>query len=537
MSAAGGFNPAGLPGLEPGDLLDLQSSYQSMWVEYATEHVRRARIEAELLEDTTFSIGLPDHTPLPDSMIDSIVESEREALATSLADAQQARGHVEQQIADADAQMSVLSQRERAEAAAVEADEEQLALLESLLADGRNTNARVGEVRRGLLMSSSRRLETTVELMRLRQQKLEASRQLQRDANDRKIALLRDLTESNARLGDLGVRLRAAAEKLELSASSPVAGGRATPMPGLTIVRKVGDSWEQWPVGPDFELLPRDVVEVSRADAPLPRGQSDPGSSTARPLRYAPNENFEDATYLPGLSGFNLADVSIPAELDLLPEGVQALVWVGMCDGVTERFRERVEPFLGRHEVFGYYLTDEPDPTGKWSRLCTAESLREQSDWIHDRSPQSKTFIVLMNLGSAALPSYQGAYTNEKSHVDLVGINPYPCRSELNGCDFGSIHRTVKAAEAAGYTRDQMVPVFQTFGEGDFETDGGGRYLLPTASQLEAMLSIWRRLLPGPEFEFSYSWGVQANTEALATTPDLRSVMLRHNFESLEMVE
>lgn len=45
-----------------------------------------------------------------------------------------------------------------------------------------------------------------------------------------------------------------------------------------------------------------------------------------------PNRNFDSkGNFLPGRVGFNLADVSSVAQINSLPDGVKALVWVGQA--------------------------------------------------------------------------------------------------------------------------------------------------------------------------------------------------------------
>jgi hypothetical protein len=244
----------------------------------------------------------------------------------------------------------------------------------------------------------------------------------------------------------------------------------------------------------------------------------------------AANGNFDDdGNFTPGQSGFNLADVSTPSQLDLLPNGVKALVWVGLCNGTDRSFTQLVASFNGNPKVFGYYLMDDPDPTGRYSPRCAAEHLRAESDWIHAITPNAKTFIALMNLASSRQPRFDGAYRPEETHIDLFGISPYPCRSELGGCDFKMISRYVAAAEAAGIPRAQMVPTYQTFGGGSWRNDTGGRYQLPSALQMQELLAQWDQLLVSPVFDYAYSWGAQRDDEALENAPDLKKLMAIRN--------
>ncbi len=247
-------------------------------------------------------------------------------------------------------------------------------------------------------------------------------------------------------------------------------------------------------------------------------------------LHFASNSNFDAAgSYLPAAAGFNLADVNSPAQVDSLPEGVKGLVWVGQCNGADAKFQDTVRPFIGNEKLFGFYLMDDPDPTGQHFSLCTADNLKAESDWIHANVPGAKTFILLMTMTSSRTPSFKDTYNPANSHVDLYGIDPYPCRTELNGCDYHQIDRYVAAAESAGVPRDNMVPVYQTFGGGRWIDDGGGRYVLPTASQMQQIMARWDALIPAPAFDFAYSWGSQNGDWALAGSPELQAVFLRRH--------
>jgi hypothetical protein len=255
-------------------------------------------------------------------------------------------------------------------------------------------------------------------------------------------------------------------------------------------------------------------------------------------LHYALNGNFDsDGIYLPGSIGLNLADVSSIKQLDSLPDGVKGLVWVGQCAGVDITFLNTVRPYIGNPKLFGFYLMDDPDPTGKYRPLCKAENLAAESDWIHANVPGAKTFILLMVMSSSKTPSFTGTYNPVNSHVDLFGIAPYPCRTELNGCDYEMIERYVAAAESWGVPRNSMVPIYQTFGGGNWVDDGGGRYMLPTAVQLERILANWEALLPTTAFDVAYSWGTQNGHVALESSPELQAVLSRHNHATEKTAE
>jgi hypothetical protein len=247
-------------------------------------------------------------------------------------------------------------------------------------------------------------------------------------------------------------------------------------------------------------------------------------------LHYASNRNFAPGgAYLPAMAGFNVADVSSVAQLDSLPPGVFGLVWVGQCNGVDQVFINTITPYIGHPKLFGFYMMDDPDPTGRYFSLCIAEKLKEEADWIHLKLPGAKTFVMLMNMSSPGTPSFKNTYNPANSHIDLFGLDPYPCHTEWGDCDYGIVDRYVRAAESWGVPRTLMVPVYQTFGAGNWRDGTGGRYMLPTAEQEQRLLDRWGILLPTPAFDYAYSWGSQNADTALESSPELQAVFMRHN--------
>jgi hypothetical protein len=256
--------------------------------------------------------------------------------------------------------------------------------------------------------------------------------------------------------------------------------------------------------------------------APLLSG-ANPYPVTA--LHYSPGSNITSSgAYAPGADGFNLADVDSVSALDALPTGVKGLVWLGLCTGADSNFVNTVSPFIGNPRVYGFYLMDEPDPTGQYAPLCRAANLKAESDWIHTNVPGARTFIVMMNMGSDTDPSYLNTYNSANTDIDLFGLDPYPCKTEFNGCNYGVIDAAVAAAEVWGIVESQIVPVYQAFGGG-----GYADWILPTASAEQESWAVWAALVAYPAFDYAYSWGAQDDDQALSTTPALQQVFAEKN--------
>jgi hypothetical protein len=233
--------------------------------------------------------------------------------------------------------------------------------------------------------------------------------------------------------------------------------------------------------------------------------------------------------FFPAAAGFDLADVSSRRELASLPDGVMGLVWIGECSGVTPHFQEIVDSVIDHPKLFGFYLMDDPDPTGRWRPLCKASNLKVESDWIHERRRDALTFILLMNLGSSAAPAFSAEYAPDASHIDLFGVAPYPCRNTWAVCDLSMIDRFVAAAVGSGIPLSRVTPTYQAFGGGTWSSDDGGGYRMPTATEMSSMLERWRQLVPNPVFDYAYSWGVQRSDTALGQSAQLQNVFREHN--------
>lgn len=251
------------------DPVDLRRDYESLWGEYTRDYFHSARIRAELQDKPTFDMQPPQGSPLPASFASAIAQAEAEGLKLSLDNFQQEQGFLDKSGKDAAAQTETLLKREQAEADGVKADEDDLARVRKAFESGNLTNNRLADVRRALVLSSSRALETSVELMRARRQQDDFARQHERNDNQRRMGLLIELKDTNVRLADVSARLRAASQKLQPTGAAalplPVAGEKV--QAEVTIIRKVGEEWRKQLVQEDTEVMPGDTIEVRFSSA------------------------------------------------------------------------------------------------------------------------------------------------------------------------------------------------------------------------------------------------------------------------------
>lgn len=246
-------------------------------------------------------------------------------------------------------------------------------------------------------------------------------------------------------------------------------------------------------------------------------------------MHYVAGGGIEsNGTYAAGSAGFNLADVQSLEQLNALPEGTKGLVWLDKAEGVTSDFIKNVSQYIGNDKLFGFYLADEPDPTGKWGTKVSAADLKAESDWIHANVPGAKTFIVMMNMGATTDPTYMNTYNPANTGIDYYGLDPYPVRSG-GQLDLSVIDKNVQAAIKAGIPMESIVPVYQAFGGGGWSTDTGGKYVMPTAAQMQAMIDHWGAVVPDPVFDYTYHWESQNGDQALSTNSALLDVFREHH--------
>ncbi len=251
---------------------------------------------------------------------------------------------------------------------------------------------------------------------------------------------------------------------------------------------------------------------TSSAPAPAP-------ATSGAPLHYANNPAGQYAQQ--AALGYNLFDTGMSAgTIDALPSGGKALVWTdeGDCPPATlsTAFRNFVTANASNPRVYGYYLADEPDST---SQGCI-DAIKARADFIHAANPDQKAFVLLTDY-----PGTYAAYSPASAHVDLVGLDPYPCRWDIGtdgGCDYTMIETELARAAAAGVPQSAIVPMFQTFGD-----SRSGTWKPPTATELQAILAEWQEYLPSPAIDLSYTWSINyANqTDVLSNRSDWQDVM------------
>jgi polysaccharide export outer membrane protein len=265
---------------------DLRSEYGSLWTELAKEQAHMWRIKTELGEAAQINPGALTDVPVVRSAISEIINAESEYLKTKQNDYQQEKAYLQRGVRQGDDEVRVLSDQQKKEEEGYKSDLEELQRATDLSAKGNSTNPRVTDARRAVLLSSTRKLQTSAQLLQVKKQQDEFARKLTKLDDQRRLDLLRELQDTSLRLNQIREKLQSVGEKLQYTAMvrSQLAGGAGS-KPDIAIVRKGEKGPERIITSEDTELEPGDAVEVTLRyqdgpDAPA-RRQSSSNASPA----------------------------------------------------------------------------------------------------------------------------------------------------------------------------------------------------------------------------------------------------------------
>lgn len=263
---------------------DLKSEYGSLWTDLAKEQARMWRIKSELGAATQINPGALTDVPIARSAISEIINAESEYLKTKQIDYQREKAFLERGVRQGDDEVRVLSEQQKKEEEGFQADLEELQKASDLYGKGSLTSPRVTDARRAVLLSSTRKLQTSALLLQVKRQQDDLARRLVRFDDQRRLELLRELQETSVRLNQIREKLQSVAEKIQYTAmvrSQLVRG--AGSKPDIAIIRKGEKGPERIIASEDSELQPGDTVEVTLPYQDVPDAPSRKLSSSSAP--------------------------------------------------------------------------------------------------------------------------------------------------------------------------------------------------------------------------------------------------------------
>ncbi len=294
IASAGGTLPLLAAAAGPTfDVSGLRSDYVTAWLAIAAQHVRIWRLEGELEGEAPFDANAIPPSPSAEADLDALLAFETAYRETERAEFSAQQEHLKRSIAQADEHIVVLTEQQKNEEVGVAVDTAELARSGDLLTQGTVVHGRVTDARRALLMSSTRLLQTRSQLMQVRRNREELTRDLQRLAGERRLDFLRQLQEATVKLASDRERLHSIEQKLQLAGIQVPSGAQPAAEPTVVLYRQQASaSTVRLEADLDSALEPGDFVQISlaAAGAPVP-GQATPASASlmARPagLRMA----------------------------------------------------------------------------------------------------------------------------------------------------------------------------------------------------------------------------------------------------------
>jgi polysaccharide export outer membrane protein len=221
---------------------DLRSEYASLWTEFAKEQAHMWRIKNELGDGSQISPRVLGDVPIAQSALSEIVNAETEYLKTKQSDYQREKAFLQRGVRQGDDEVRVLSEQQKNEEQGFQSDLEELQKVGDLFGKGALISPRVTDARRAVLLSSTRKLQTTAQLMQVKKQQDELTRKLEKLDDQRRLDLLRELQDTSVKLNEIREKLQSVGEKLQYTAMvrSQLARGAGNKrrLPSLEKVRK-----------------------------------------------------------------------------------------------------------------------------------------------------------------------------------------------------------------------------------------------------------------------------------------------------------
>ena len=244
------------------DAVEFDRERTSILLEFARETAHAWRLEAELRGADMVQEQPLGGVPAPQPVLAEAVRIETRELKVSLENLARERAYLVSAAAQADEQIAMLLRQDQEEKRGVEADMEELERVTKLLGTGSVVNQRVTDSRRAVLLSSTRRLQTSTRLVEVRQLREELLWRQAKLGKQRELEILQAIRETRGKLADLIARLGATGQKLALVGRSQTDTVPLVALANLFIIRRAGGAWDRVVAHAETELQPGDAVEV-----------------------------------------------------------------------------------------------------------------------------------------------------------------------------------------------------------------------------------------------------------------------------------
>ena len=264
LATAGGPLPAGIrSNTSPFEATDFRNEYTAAWLDLINERAKEWRIRTELGEKADFDLKTLPPSPVSDSTVAQVLNLAAEYRKTRMSDLERAKNSLRQAIQQADEQIGILTEQQQKEDQGVQEDVQELERTKELFGRGNLTSPRVTDARRAVLLSSTRKLQTSAQLMVVKRLRGEFTRELEKLDDQRKVQLLAELQESTIKITAYRTKVQAIEEKLRLAGMVPAREfGRYSKVDAV-VFRNGDGKKERIKADYETELQPGDVLEIT----------------------------------------------------------------------------------------------------------------------------------------------------------------------------------------------------------------------------------------------------------------------------------
>jgi polysaccharide biosynthesis/export protein len=245
---------------------DLRGEYENLWIELAQGEATVARFQAELAGKPRLDGVRIEGLPIAPAIQQRIVKDAQDLLTSRLSDFDREQTYLRNTLKLAEDRLVVIQDQFRKETEAAKLDLDEIERVTDLNKRGVVPLTRAVETRRLSLTTATRALQTGAEVEKVKRDRADAARGVERFNDQRKVDLLKDLQDTNVRVAQTRTRLAAVGEKLLYTGvvrSQLVRGTGGRPQITLHRRSERGQPMVVSAVDEDMVLLPGDTIDVA----------------------------------------------------------------------------------------------------------------------------------------------------------------------------------------------------------------------------------------------------------------------------------
>jgi polysaccharide export outer membrane protein len=256
---------------------NLRAEYDAAWASIARESANVWRLKAIIAsargDKASAAPPAPDAPASRGTVAQKLAEQQ---LRVQMSDMAKEKEHLQRSLAKSQTQLANLTEQQSKEKEGVTADGDEYDAVRALFQRGAVVTTRLTDARRAVLLSSTRALQTTVQVTQLERDKSDVARKLERVDDQQAMEAMEKLQVSEDNLAALRSKLNSINDKLVYTGAlraQLLTGSRARA--SVSVFRQNTTAQNRIDAAEDTELQPGDVVEVVLKPDPALRGVGD----------------------------------------------------------------------------------------------------------------------------------------------------------------------------------------------------------------------------------------------------------------------